>query len=126
MRLALLILGSVAVLAALEAAYFTVRWFTDRRAAELRRRLRAVGREGQLDSVLLRRGRLAASPGLARLLRGVPGAARLEALLEQADAPLTAAQLLAACAGAALAALAGSAALRLGAAGAVVLPPVGG
>ncbi len=126
MREALIALGSLALLAALEAGYFAVRWIADRRAADLRRRLRAVGKDGTLDSVLLRRGRLASSPGLARLLRGVPGATRLEALLEQADAPLTAAQLLAACAGLAVAALAGSAALRLGAAGAVVLPPVGG
>jgi tight adherence protein B len=122
MRLALVILGSVAVLAALETAYFTVRWFTDRRAAELRRRLRAVGRDAQLDSVLLRRGRLAASPGLARILRVVPGATRLEALLEQADAPLTAAQVIVWSAAAVAVALVGAGVLRLGVVGLTVLP----
>ncbi|HEX9051327.1 MAG TPA: type II secretion system protein, partial [Anaeromyxobacter sp.] len=73
MREALIALGSLALLAALEAGYFGVRWIADRRAADLRRRLRAVGKDGALDSTLLRRGRLASSPGLARLLRGVPG-----------------------------------------------------
>jgi tight adherence protein B len=94
MRQALIAAIAVALLAALEAAYFFVRWISDRRAAELKRRLQAIGREGALDSTLLRRGRLAASPGMARFVGRLPGAARLEAILEQADAPLTVAQLL--------------------------------
>ncbi len=122
MRLALIILGSIAVLAALETVYFTLRWFADRRSAELRRRLRAVGREGLLDSVLLRRGRLASSPGLAQVLRVVPGATRLEALLEQADVPLTAAQVIVWSAAAAAAALTGALVLRMSRAGVAVLP----
>jgi tight adherence protein B len=124
MRLALIILGSVAVLAALEAVYFTLRWFGDRRSAEMRRRLRAVGRDAQLDSVLLRRGRLAASPSLARILRALPGATRLEALLEQADAPLTAAQIIVWSVAAAAAALVGAMVLRLSVAGLALLPVV--
>src|SRR6266545_937177 len=95
MRQALVAAGAVALLAALEAAYFFARWISDRRAAELKRRLQAIGRPGALDSTLLRRGRLAATLGMARFVAAVPGARRLEALLEQADAPFTAAQLLA-------------------------------
>ncbi len=95
MRQALVAAVAVALLAALEAAYFFVRWITDRRAGELKRRLQAIGRAGSLDSTLLRRGRFAATPGMARLVAAIPGARRLEALLEQADAPLTVAQLLA-------------------------------
>ncbi len=95
MRQALIAAVAVALLAALEAAYFFARWISDRRAAELQRRLQAIGRAGTLDSTLLRRGRLGATPAMARLVAAVPGARRLEALLEQADAPLTVAQLLA-------------------------------
>jgi tight adherence protein B len=125
MRNVLVVLGSVAVLAALEAAYFALRWLADRRTADLRRRLRAIGKEGALDSVLLRRGRLAATPGLARAVRIVPGATRLEALIEQADAPLSVAQLLAASVAAAGAGLAAAAVLRIGLVGVLLLPAVG-
>ncbi|HEX9243690.1 MAG TPA: type II secretion system F family protein [Anaeromyxobacter sp.] len=97
MRNALVAAVAVALLAALEAAYFFVRWLGDRRSAELKRRLQAIGRPGSAASTLLRPGRLAATPALARLVAAVPGARRLEALLEHADAPLTVAQLLSTC-----------------------------
>lgn len=112
MREALLGALAVALLAALEAVYFFVRWVSDRRAAELKRRLQAVGRDGALDSTLLRRGRVAATPGMAHFVSRVPGAARLEALLEQADAPLTVAQLLATSLGLSGVALAAASAIR--------------
>jgi len=112
MRQALVIAIAVALLAALEAAYFIVRWFSDRRAAELKRRLQAIGKGGTLDSSLLRRGRFAASAAMAELVSRLPAAGRVEALLEQADAPLTVAQLLTVSAGLASGALAAAFAMR--------------
>jgi tight adherence protein B len=123
-REVLIVLGSVALLALLEAFYFVYRWYADRREAELKRRLRALGKGGALDSRLLRRGRLAGSAGMARVLGAVPGTARLEALLEQTDAPLSVAQLLAACAATAAAGFGFAIALRVGIA-APLLPIVG-
>jgi tight adherence protein B len=114
MRELLIVLGSVAILAGLEALYFAYRWVADRREADLRRRLRALGKGSTLDATLLRRGRLAASPGLARTLGVLPGSRRLEALLEQADAPLTVAQLLALSAAMAAGAFGLGVALRTG------------
>jgi tight adherence protein B len=113
-REVLIVLGSVALLALLEAFYFVYPWYADRREAELRRRLRALGKGGALDSRLLRRGRLAGSVGLARVLAVLPGMSRLEALLEQADAPLSVAQLLSACAASAAAGFGFAIALRVG------------
>ncbi len=95
MRIALVALCSLAVLAALEAAFYGLRWLADRRAQELRRRLQAIGASGVLDSTLLRRGRVASSAALAAFLGAVPGAQRLARLLEQADSRMTVAQLLA-------------------------------
>src|SRR6266496_1014524 len=112
MRQALIAAVAVALLAILEAAYFFARWLSDRRAAELKRRLQAIGRTGGLDSTLLRRGRLAATAGMSRFVGAVPGARRIEALLEQADAPLTVAQLLATSVALGLAALAAAAVFR--------------
>ncbi|HYG68202.1 MAG TPA: type II secretion system protein, partial [Anaeromyxobacteraceae bacterium] len=114
MRELLVVLGSIAVLAVLEALYFAYRWFADRREADLRRRLRTIGNGGALDSTLLRRGRIAASPGLARTLRAFPQVRRLETLLEQADAPLTVAQLLSTCAAGAAAGFGVALGLRVG------------
>jgi tight adherence protein B len=125
MREVLIVLGSVALLALLEACYFVYRWYSDRRDAELRRRLRALGKGGELDSRLLRRGRLAGSAGLARTLAAVPGTARLEALLEQADAPLSVAQLISACAAIAAAGFGFAITMRAGVA-APLFPVLGG
>jgi len=112
MRQALIVAIAVALLAALEAAYFVARWFSDRRAAELKRRLQAIGKGGTLDSSLLRRGRFAASAAMAELVSRLPAAGRIEALLEQADAPLTVAQLFTVSSALAAAALVGAFAMR--------------
>ncbi len=122
MRNALVAAVAVALLAALEAAYFFARWISDRRATDLKRRLQAIGRAGALDSNLLRRGRIAATPGMARFVAILPGAKRLEALLEQGDAPLTVAQLLATSALLGIGALVVAAAIRAEALVALALP----
>jgi tight adherence protein B len=94
MRLALVALCSLVVLAALEAAFYGLRYLADRRALDLRRRLQAIGASGALDAKLLRRARMASSTALAAFLRPLPGTERLARLLEQSDSRMTVAQLL--------------------------------
>ena len=93
MREALIAAAALALFAALEALYNGAQWLADRRNTELRRRLQAVGRGGELDAELLRRGRLARQRWLSSLLSAVPLARRLERLLEQADSSWTVAHL---------------------------------
>ena len=93
MREALIAAAALALFAALEALYNGAQWLADRRNTELRRRLQAVGRGGELDAELLRRGRLARQRWLSSLLSAVPLARRLERLLEQADSSWTVARL---------------------------------
>ncbi len=125
MREALIAVCGLALLAALEAGFYALRYLSDRRAQELRRRLQAIGTSGALDSRLLRRGRRAVSPALDALLRSLPGVERLERLLEQADSSMTVAQLLGVSAlAAAGGAVAGSFA-RIGPAPLVLLPVLG-
>jgi tight adherence protein B len=92
-REVLIAAAALALFAALEGLYYGAQWLSDRRNAELRRRLQAVGRGGELDAELLRRGRLARQRWLSSLLSGVPLARRLERLLEQADSSWTVAHL---------------------------------
>lgn len=94
MREALTAAAAVALFAGLEAAYHLVRFVADRRSAELRRRLQAIGQAVALDADLLRRGRLARSAALEKVLSAVPGTRRLERLVEQADSSFTVARLL--------------------------------
>jgi tight adherence protein B len=94
-RHVLVALAALAVFAALEALYTTAQYVSDRRNAELRRRLQAVGKGSELDAELLRRGRLARGAWLVGLLSGIPAARSLERLLEQADSSWTVARLIA-------------------------------
>lgn len=93
MREALIAAAALAIFAGLEAVYHLARYVTDRRSAELRRRLQAIGKAEALDAELLRRGRLAKSPTLAAMLAPLPGARGLERVLEQADSSWTVAHL---------------------------------
>ncbi len=95
MRVAVVAACSLAILAALEAAFYGLRYLVDRRAQDLRRRLRAIGASGVLDAEILRRGRIASSAALDAFLGALPGTKRLARLLEQADSRMTVAQLLA-------------------------------
>lgn len=124
MKIVLIALLSLAVLGAVEAAYYGLRLLSERRGRDLRRRLQVAAGPAGDDPVLLRRGRFSRSPGLDRWLSGQGWAQRVERLLEQADSGLTVAQVLAlsafgACAGATGGGLAGlGPALVLAAAGA--------
>jgi tight adherence protein B len=78
----------------LEAVFYTVRYFSDRRADELKRRLQSLGTNEATRFALLRQGGLSRLPVLDAILRGIPVSERLEALLEQAEINITVARLL--------------------------------
>jgi tight adherence protein B len=91
----LAILGSIALVAAIEGVRYTRRYLADRRMAEVSRRLQLGGADARADATdILRRGRFARTPWLDAALRSAASAQRLEALLEQADSRLTVAQVL--------------------------------
>jgi len=93
MRTTLVVVLSIALLGLLEAGFHGIRYLSERRGRELRRRLRAGGGAIGLDAVLLRQGRFASLPFLDRWLSSLRWARRLEHLLEQADSRMTVAQL---------------------------------
>jgi len=79
----------------LEAIFYTLRYLSDRRSDELKRRLQSLGTpEPGAGLALLRQGKLSTSPVLDAILRAVPLTQRLEALLEQAEMGMTVARLL--------------------------------
>lgn len=81
----------------LEAVVQTLRYFGGRKEDELKRRLQQLGTTEATKFGLLRQGRLAASPVIDAILRGIPISQRLEDLLEQAELPITVARLLTYC-----------------------------
>jgi tight adherence protein B len=88
-------LCALAVVALFEGVYHTVRFFSERRREELRRRLQSLGGAGaDADFSLLREGKFSSLPFLNDLLRAVPLFERLERMLEQAQVGLTVARLL--------------------------------
>jgi tight adherence protein B len=93
MRIALIVLTSLAVLGLLEAAIQALGYVSDRRSGDLRRRLQAHEGPLPLDSILLRQGRFSSIPSLDSWLSGQRWARRIEHLLEQADSRMTVAQL---------------------------------
>jgi tight adherence protein B len=82
----------------LEAVVYTLRYFTDRKGDELKRRLQSLGTAEAGRFGLLREGRMANSAALDSILRGMPLSQRLEGLLEQAEMGITVARLLTTCA----------------------------
>jgi tight adherence protein B len=94
MKQILIALGALAVVALVEGLYHTVRFFSERRREELRRRLQVLGAPEAGDFTLLRGGKLSSLPFLDELLRGVPLLERLERIIEQAQVNITVAQLL--------------------------------
>jgi tight adherence protein B len=81
-----------------EAVFHTLRFFSDKKQDELKRRLQSLGTPEAVKFGLLRAGRLSASPVLDAILRGIPVTQRLEDLLEQAEVNITVARLLTYCA----------------------------
>jgi tight adherence protein B len=90
----LAVLVAIATVAILQGLFYTYRFVGEKRRDELRRRLQTSegGESPQLS--LLRRGQLARSAWLTNLLRGLPSAERLELLMQQAQVPITVAQLI--------------------------------
>lgn len=86
--------------AVMEALFYTLRFFTDRRQDELKRRLSSLGTSEGKGAVagLLRKGKLSANPAIDALLRSLKVTARLENILEQTELEMTVARLLGYCA----------------------------
>jgi len=93
MRIALVVLTSLALLGLLEAAIQALGYVSDRRSRDLRRRLQAHEGPLPLDSSLLKQGRFSGIPALDAWLSTRRWARRIEHLLEQADSRMTVAQL---------------------------------
>ena len=96
MKFILIGVCALTAVALLEALVYTMRFLSDRRKDELKRRLSALGSGTggpQLHGVL-RAGKLAVNPAIDALLRSLSVSARLEVLLEQTELEMTVAQLL--------------------------------
>jgi tight adherence protein B len=94
MTIVLAILGSIALVAALEGLLHLGRYLSERRKTELRRRLQSLGAAQPGEADILRRGRFANTPWLDTLLRSLPPAQAMERLLDHSESNLTVAQLL--------------------------------
>ncbi len=93
MKEILISLAAVAVVAMFEAFFYTLRFFSEKKDEELRRRLKSLGGTDSAGLTLLRQGKLSSIPSLDSLLRGVPIAERLELLIEQSQVAVTVARL---------------------------------
>ncbi|HET6151262.1 MAG TPA: type II secretion system F family protein, partial [Polyangia bacterium] len=109
----------------LEAIYYSVRYLSDKRADELKRRLQSLETVAPGSIGLLRQGNLSASPALDALLRVLPFTRQLHQLLEQAEVEVTVARWLtySVLAGAGAAMVGG---LLVGVRMALLLGPLGG
>jgi tight adherence protein B len=87
-------LAALAVVAIFQALFYSIRFLSEQREDELRRRLQSIGGTDTAGLTLLRQGKLSAIPGLDSFLRGIPIAERLELLIEQAQVGITVARLI--------------------------------
>ncbi|HEY2900430.1 MAG TPA: type II secretion system F family protein [Polyangia bacterium] len=106
MRTILIVVVSFAAVVLAQAVVSTARFIRDRRADELKRRLRSLGSGTAASSGLLREGKLSSNRVLDELLRGWSLSRHLEELLEQAESGITVGRLLGYCALCALTAFA--------------------
>ena len=95
MKFILIGVAAITAVALLEAMVHTLRFVSDRKKDELKRRLSALGSGQGGPAVLgvLRMGKLANNPAIDAMLRSMKFAARLETLLEQTELEMTVAQL---------------------------------
>lgn len=100
MQIVLIGVLAFTAVAVLEALFYTLRFFTDRRQDELKRRLSSLGTSEGKSGVagLLRKGKLSANPTIDAILRSLKVTARLENILEQTELEMTVARLLGYCA----------------------------
>lgn len=92
MRNALFVFVCVGVMAALEGVFLLARSVSQARAMELKRRIGLLAGPDVALVGLLRKDRYADSAQLDAFLRGLPGTAKIERLLLQADARFSVAQ----------------------------------
>ena len=84
--------------AVMEALFYTLRFLTDRKKDELKRRLSSLGTsEAKAVTGLLRKGKLSANPAIDAILRSMKVSARIENILEQTELEMTVARLLGYC-----------------------------
>ena len=86
--------------AVMEALFYTLRFLTDRRKDELKRRLSSLGTSEGKGAItgLLRKGKLSSNATLDAILRSLKITARIENVLEQTELEMTVARLLGYCA----------------------------
>jgi tight adherence protein B len=98
MQIILIGILAFTVVAVMEALVYTLRFVTDRRKDELKRRLSSLGTaDAKAITGLLRKGKLSASPAIDAFLRSISLTARLENMLEQTELQITVARLLTFC-----------------------------
>jgi tight adherence protein B len=99
MQIVLIGVLALTAVAVMEALFYTLRFLTDKRKDELKRRLSSLGTSEGKGAVmgLLRKGKLSAIPAVDAMLRSLKVTARLENILEQTELEMTVARLLAFC-----------------------------
>jgi tight adherence protein B len=97
MQIILIGILAFTAVAVMEALVYTLRFVTDRRKDELKRRLSSIGSAegGKAVTGLLRKGKLSAIPAIDALLRSITLTARIENILEQTELEMTVARLFA-------------------------------
>ena len=98
MQIILIGILAFTVVAVMEALVYTLRFVTDKRKDELKRRLSSLGTaDAKAITGLLRKGKLSANPAIDAFLRSISLTARLENMLEQTELEITVARLLTYC-----------------------------